>query len=218
MLNITIFNKFIDHANLTHQQFCVWYEFNNLFSKHWNRWNQFYSPTYFAPSEFDKTKGAKYKNFWSVTLASTQHGWILGIARLFDPAFHPRDKSKKNPRICFDYILQQLSNNEIMSKLKSELSKHEQVIQSIKEQRDNFLAHNDAKFDNKKIKAGIENLFEWLESVITRIKSVENHLSKCRMIGIEYNIKLSKCGAEEVFSTILQGESNEVYVNFRSEK
>ena len=209
MLDTTTFRKFIGQANLTHQQFCVWYAFNNQFAKHWDRWNKFYSPTYFAPEDFDKTKGAKYKNFWNVTLASTQHGWILGTARLFDPAFHPRDKSKDNPRISFDYILDRLSDQNLALELRSELSKHDAVIQSIKNQRDNVLAHNDAKSDDKKIEAGVESLFEWLEATIAKIKSAEPHLSSCGIINIDYNVKLSDCGAEEVFSTILLGEQHE---------
>lgn len=209
MLDVITFRKFINQANLTHQQLCVWFAFNNQFAKHWDRWNKFYSPTYFAPEDFDKTKGAKYKNFWNVTLVSTQHGWILGTARLFDPAFHSRDKAKDSPRISFDYILQMLADQNLASTLRLELSVHDKVIDSIKRQRDNVLAHNDAKFDDKKIEAGIEILFEWLEVVIAKIKSSEPHLAGCGIINVEYNTKLSKCGAEEVFSTILLGEQCE---------
>lgn len=210
MLDVVTFRKFIGQANRTHQQFCVWYAFNNQFAKHVNRWNNFYPQSYFAPSDFDKTKGAKYKNFWDVTLASTQHGWILGAARLFDPAFHSRDKSKSKPRISFDYLLQKLSDQNLVMELKSELSVHDVVIRSIKKQRDNVLAHNDAKFDDKKIEAGFESLFEWLETTIARIKSSESGLSSCGVINIEYNVKLSECGAEEVFSAILLGEQHEL--------
>lgn len=209
MLDAITFRKFIGQANLTHQQFCVWFAFNNQFAKHWDRWNKFYSPTCFALKDFNKTKGAKYKNFWSVTLASTQHGWILGTARLFDPAFHSHDKKKGSPRISFDYILQRLADQNLATSLKLELGKYDKVIDSIKKQRDNVLAHNDARFNSKKIEADIEGLFEWLETVIARIKSSEPHLSSCGVINIEYNSKLSECGAEEVFSIILLGEEHE---------
>lgn len=209
MLDVTVFRKFISHSNLAHQQLCVWFAFNNQFAKHWERWNKFYSPTYFALEDFDKTKGAKYKNFWSVALASTQHGWILGVARLFDPAFHSRDKVKDSPRISLDYVLQMLTDQNLADAIRSELNAHNKAIDSIKKQRDNVLAHNDAKFDDKKIEAGIEKIFEWLETVIIKIKSSEPHLSSCGIINVEYNKKLSECGAEEVFSTILLGEQHE---------
>lgn len=209
MLDTTTLNKFISHANKAHQQFTVWFYFNNKFAQHQKYWNEYYPTTYFSLKDFDKTKGAKYKNFWSVTLVSTQHSWILGTSRLFDPAFSPIDKAKKKPRMSFDYIIQNLRDLTLAQTLEDELMKHEPILKSLKGHRNNSLAHNDIKFDNTRIEAGIEKLYLWLEDAIARIKTSESHLISCNRINVEYNEKLAKCGTEEVFNTLLIGEKYE---------
>lgn len=210
MLDAETFKKFTSQANCSHQQFCVWFAFNNEYAKHQDRWNKFYPETYFAPDDFDKTKGCKYKNFWDVTLASTQHGWILGVARLFDPAFPHFDKKQEKPRISLDYILGRVKDQKLSDKIRQELDGHKNVVESLRKHRDNALAHNDAVFDYKKIEAGIEDLFEWLEDVISRIKKSEPQLSSCGVVNVKYHEKLSKCGVDEVFETLLLGEQHEV--------
>lgn len=205
MLDVALFNAFIGKANKAHQQLCVWFSANNEFAKHQARWNGIDSRV----EKYPDIRGCKYKNFWSVVVATLQHGWVLGTARLFDPAYHPWDKSKERPRISMDYILIKLDDAALSNKIRKELESHRPVIESIKENRRNWLAHNDASFSPIRIEAGIENLFQWLEDKIAEIKQAQPHLSGCGVINVQHNEKLSQCGVDEVFSTLLLGEKNE---------
>lgn len=210
VINIDQFRKFISAANRAHQQLCVWFNMNNHFAVHQTRWNEHNGPpSMFDPKSFTRANGCKYKNFWSVTNASVQHGWIMGSARIFDPAYHPRDKEKARPRISLDLILQSLGDRALATTIEAELTQHSPVVQSVRTHRDNVLAHNDASFSAVQIEAGVEALFEWLEDVIERIKASEPHLSSCGNIQTEYNEQLSKCGVDEVFETLLLGEKAE---------
>lgn len=210
MLDVKTLNTFIGKVNQSYQQFCVWFPSNNEFAKHQARWNKI-DPTIglFAIEKFTKKHGCRYKNFWSVVIASLQHGWVLGTARLFDPSYHPRDKKKENPRLSLDFILEQLDNKEFCNSIKAEQASHKLVIESLKIHRDNFLAHNDLNFTNNKIEAGVEKLFEWLEQVISKIKESNPHLRNCNSINLKYNEKLAQCGVEEIFANLLLGEEKE---------
>ena len=207
MLDSKTLNSFIGKANQAYQQFCLWLPVNNEFAKHQARWNEFeLKNTLFTTEEFTKKNGCRYKNFWSVVTASLQHGWVLGTARLFDPAYNSRDKNKLNPRLSLDFILEQLDNEPFRNLIKAEQVSHGLVIKSLKSHRDNSHAHNDLNFSNNKIEAGVDKLFEWLESVILRIKTSNSHLKDCNTINLEYNQKLAQCGVEEIFADLLAGE------------
>lgn len=210
MLDVQTFKKFIGEANRTHQQFCVWFNTNNKFAEHQERWNEWGDKTPFPTEKFTKRNGCKYKNFWGVATGSMQHGWIIGIARLFDPAFHPWDKKKEKPRISFDYILLKLDDTNLANSLREQLVPHQLFIDSVKKHRNNALAHIDFQFEKTRIEGGVEKLFEWLEEVIAEIKKSELHLSNCGIINVKYNEILSKCGVEEVFGAVLMGEREEL--------
>ncbi len=210
MLDPETLNKFIRHANVAHQQFCVWFHLNNNYAKHQTRWNATARNAAPFPTEsFDRSKGCKYKNFWGVIVPTLQHSWILSSARLFDPAYNTKDKNKKSPRVSLDYILSLLGNYILEGQIRSELMNHSTILKCLKEHRHNRHAHNDANFNNVVIEPGIENLLEWLEQVIERIKSTSAELSRCGNINTKYNEKLSQCGVEEVFDTLLVGEAVE---------
>jgi hypothetical protein len=210
MLSVEELNEFIGAANRAHQQLCVWFSTQNEFAKHFARWNEFDVELRLFPiEEFTRKHGCKYKNFWPVITASVQHGWILGTARLFDPAYHPRDKNKENPRISFDYVLSKLEDPSLIALLKLQLEQHQEVLISLRAQRNNALAHNDAAFKDTKIEAGVESLYDWLEKAIARIKVSVPSLQECRVINVKYNEKLSQCGVDEVFETLLIGEKHE---------
>ncbi|MCR4334529.1 MAG: hypothetical protein NUV47_02275 [Patescibacteria group bacterium] len=210
MLDVNTLNKFIRKANPAHQQFCVWFATNNLFAKHQTRWNKL-DPEIesFTTENFIRKHGCKYKNFWSIILPTLQHGWVLSTARLFDPAYNVIDKKKLKPRISLDYILIQLDDEILSDNIRQELKLHSTVIDSLMEHRHNFHAHNDANFANTRIEAGIENLFQWLEDIIEIIKKNKPYLNNCGVINIKYNEKLSQCGVDEVFETLLLGEKHE---------
>jgi len=210
MLDTKTLNAFIGKANQAYQQFCVWFPSNNEFAKHQSRWNEFdLKNALFTTEEFTKKHGCRYKNFWSVVLASLQHGWVLGTARLFDPAHHSGDKKKENPRLSLDFILEQLNDEGFRNIIKAEQTLHELVIKSLKNHRDNSHAHNDLNYSNKRIEAGVEKLYEWLEDVILRIKNLQPQLKNCNSINLEYNEKLAQFGVEEIFQDLLLGENKE---------
>ena len=210
MLDSKTLNSFIGKANQSYQQLCLWLPTNNEFAKNQARWNEFdLKDTLFTTKEFTKKHGCRYKNFWIVVIASLQHGWVLGTARLFDPAYHPSDKKKQRPRLSLDFILEQLGDQTFSNLIKGEQTSHQLVIDSLKSHRDNYHAHNDLNYQNNRIEAGVEKLFEWLESVILRIKQLQPHLKDCNTINLEYNEKLAQCGVEEVFTDLLIAEEKE---------
>ncbi len=210
MLDVKTFDAFIKKANVANQQLFVWLATNNEFAKHQARWNKL-DPSIrsFAITDFTRKHGCKYKNFWSIVVPTLQHGWTLGVARLFDPAYHPRDARRERPRISLDLLLTDLNDQALGKSIRLEQTQHQLVIDSLKNYRDNFHAHNDANFNTTIIEAGVEKLFEWLEEKIAAIKKSEPHLNKCGIINFEYNEKLSQCGVDEVFETLLLGEKSE---------
>ena len=209
MLDINTFDQFIKKANVAHQQLCVWFTANNEFAKHQTRWNKL-DPGIgmFALENFTRKHGCKYKNFWPVVVPTLQHGWVLSTARLFDPAYHPGDKRKLRPRISLDYVLTKLSDQNLSDLIREQMISHHPIIKSLREQRNNVHAHNDANFITTRIEAGVENLFQWLEDTIASIKKSESHLNRCGIINIVYNEKLSQCGVDEVFENLLLTEND----------
>ena len=209
MLDARTFNRFIGKANQSYQQLCLWLPANNEFVKHQERWNDFPLKNKMFPlEEFTRENGCRYKNFWSVVIASLQHGWILGTTRLFDPAYHSRDHKKQNPRLSLEYILEQLEDDEFKDLVKNEQVLHEEVIKSLKSHRDNSHAHNDLNYSNSRIEAGVERLYEWLESVILRIKEQKPHLKNCNAINLSYNEKLAMFAVQEIFEDLVFAETN----------
>lgn len=140
MLDQTTLNRFASSANSAYQQFCIWIHANNEFAKHQKEWNQAANPRrIFLTEKFSRDKGCRYKNFWGVVIPSLQHGWILSLARLLDPAYHSHDKKKDKPRLSLDYILELLDdaplaqsiNNKIESmKQQFGRSKHSEITLS----------------------------------------------------------------------------------------
>ena len=187
-----MFNKFIGKANKAHQQFCLWFSTNNEFAKY---------QAQFTSRELN--------SFFSVVVPTLQHSWVLATARLFDKAYY-NNKDKNKPRTCLDYILIQLENDNLANEILEQLKSHQVVINSVKNFRDNFITHNDVNFilRGTRIEPGIENLFQWLEDTIAKIKKAYPHLNECGTINIEHNEKLLQCDTEAVFETLLRGEKS----------
>ena len=101
------------------------------------------------------------------------------------------------------YLLNIFWNNseddEFKDLVKNEQVLHEEVIKSLKSHRDNSHAHNDLNYSNSRIEAGVERLYEWLESVILRIKEQKPHLKNCNAINLSYNEKLAMFAVQEIF-------------------
>lgn len=199
MLNKNVFNDFIKKANHTHQQFFVWSYTNNEFAEHQQEWGR-------QMQEYPGGTGSKYKNFWLVVLPSLQHTWILSSARLFDPAYARWDKRKENPRLSLSYILDLLDDETFTQPVRDKIKKHDPVIKSLKKLRNNVLAHNDVSFQPKQIEAGIEDLFEELDSIITHIKRHQPDLQSCINLDLKNTEVLSQCGVHEVFEALSKSE------------
>jgi len=185
MLDEKTLNNFVSETNHAYQQFCVWLYTNNELSKYWGKWN-----------------GIKYKNFWGIVIPTLQYSWILSLARLFDPAYFIRDTKKENPRLCLDYVLELLEDDSLVQTIKQQISNHKNSIDSIKEQRDNFLVHNSIKFNNTRIEVRAESLFKTLDNIITEIKNKNPHLKDCNNINREDTKKLSQDGIGEIFEAL----------------
>jgi hypothetical protein len=127
----------------------------------------------------------------------------LSLARLFDPAYHFSDKKKNKPRLSLYYILELLDDDLIAQSVCARIEKCKPTIESIKTWRDNFLAHNDVNFECTKIEAGVEILFEELDSAISDIKGNKPYLENCNNIDLKYYEALSRCGVEEVFGALV---------------
>ena len=168
--------------------------------------NQIITPgELFKIEEFSRDKGCKYKNFWDVVIPSLQHSWILSLARLFDPAYHSNDKKRAKPRLSLEYILELCDDVPFVQSIRDRIKKHELTIQSLKTQRDNFLAHNDVNFGSTRVEGGVEDVFEKLENIVSDIKTCKPHLQNCNNINLKYTETLSRCGVDEIFEKLLRG-------------
>jgi hypothetical protein len=191
MLDVQTFKKFIGKANVAHQQLSLWFNVNNKFAKYQNKWNL----------DSDKI-GCKYKNFWSIIIPSIQQGYILSTAKLFDPVFSSFDKKHKKPRVSLYLIINNLNDKILEKEIMDDLKQYRQLIKSIKIHRNNYIGHNDLEFTPSKIEPGSENLFEWLESVIKKIKIKNPHLNDCGFINIKWNEVLAENGVNELFKDL----------------
>ncbi len=205
MLDEKIFSKFVSKVDTAHQQFCVWLYLNNEFAKHQDNWNQSFSVL--ISSDVEKTSrgtGSKYKNFFDVVIPSLQHSWILALSRLFDPAYNKHDKKKEKPRLSLEYIFKLLDDVRLVQTLDNKIKKHQLIIQSLKTQRNNFIAHNDISHETKRIEAGVEDLLKELDNVIESIKQNKKHLANAQSINLKYIEVLSRSGVREVFDALLK--------------
>lgn len=207
MLDEKTLNKFTGEINRAYQQFRVWVDTckNDKFAKLQTEWNKVIPSHLFRFEEHLQDKRQCKNFFCGVVVPSLQHSWILALARLFDPAYHSRDIEKKNPRLSLDYILELLEDEGLKQSIEGVIDKHRPCIDSIQKQRNNFLAHNDVNFNNTKIEAGVDDLFEVLDGVIVMIKNGKSHLKNCNNIGREYTAKMSKCGVDEIFKLLSKG-------------
>lgn len=129
-----------------------------------------------------------------------QHSWILSAARLVDPPYFQKNKSR--PRLSIYYILELLKDDILKQELIDKLNSYNDFISSIKRHRDNFLAHNSIDFPNNKIEAGVENFFQELDNIIKRIKKNYPYLKECNDINLVFTEKLSEEGVKEIFEKI----------------
>ena len=148
------------------------------------------------------SKNRKFQNFWTVTLPSLQHGWIISIARLMDEAYFDPKKNTK-PNLSFKYILAQLNDAEIDKQVETRQVGHKKFIDSILDWRNKYVAHNDINFSEEKINKGFEDYVEFLLKCIEEIKHKHPHLKDCSQIDLAHIEKISEAGVGEIFQKLV---------------
>lgn len=209
MLTEKTFQLFIKEINIAQQQFFVWFYSTNEFAEkqlHWNGIGNIITYRDYKTSEVLPETVNKYKNFWPIVIPTLQQGWILSTRRLFDPIYFGNDKKKEKPRLCLNLILEQINNPAFTQQVNHEKLNHDGLLTSLKEIRDDSIAHNDLTSKSSQhraqIKAGMEDLFEWLINVIDRIKTNNPHLQRCSNVNPFRIEELSKAGVEEIFNNL----------------
>jgi hypothetical protein len=191
MLDTKTFDDFRKKVDQSYQQFCVWEYVCVEYLKYQQEWKK-------GGSNGDR----KYKNFFNVVIPSLQHSWILSLARLFDPAYYQCDRSKSN--MSLRYIVELLDNTVLKELVTNIDTKYSVTIKSLKAQRDKVLAHNDVNFQDKKIEAGVKELFREIALLISEIEKNELHLKVCNGVDLKYIESLSFHGVHEIFEKLLQ--------------
>ena len=196
MLDEKTLNDFIKEVNDAYLVFCVW--------KHTHNKLYITSEKWLIPAEgWQNLKVPKFGNFWRVVSVSLQDMWILSTARLFDKAHFNNDKTKP-ARLSIYYLLELLNDKIFEEKIKLQLKNHKIYTDSIRECRDNFLAHKSVNVKMEKIREGIENFFEELNKVISEIKDKETHLKSCNDIGFQDIEKSCEDNVEKILQTLLK--------------
>jgi len=196
MLDAKTLDKFIEEINKSYQQFCVWRYLNDEFGLRQHKWKNEMTPINVEMSNQDF--GCKFKNFFPVTVVSLRDGWLLSLSRICDPAYHPSDTRKERPRLSVDFIVSNFNDKEISSCVSEIKSRYK--VGGLKEYRDNFLTHNDLKFDNVYIE-NIEILYYLLDELIDKVKDTNNGYLDCGwpLNNVE---ELSSRGVFELFEKL----------------
>jgi hypothetical protein len=140
-----VFVNFATKIWWAHTRFCLWVHINNEFMKR----------THDAIVEKDI--------FWHTTLPTLNQGWILALASILERPYYNM-RTKQQPRLCLDYIAEQLDDPELLRLINEGGLHHKTAIESIKRAR-LFIAHNPVdEVQNLQIEA-VGNLFDDLEKI-----------------------------------------------------
>lgn len=90
------------------------------------------------------------------------------------------------------YILEILDKDILKQEIETTLDTQKEYFDSIKNIRDNVLAHNSTTTISKKIEAGTELFFNNLKQTLTKIKNEFPELKKCNDLNLEHTEELSK--------------------------
>ena len=199
MLKTKTLDDFINQVNHAHKQFCIWYCVQKKSAKRIDDWVKKHRRSFFTTEELSQNKEYLHTYFLDIVGTSLQHGFILSLARLFDPAYANFDKKKKNPRLSLEYILMLLDDASLAQSIDNRIKGYKSTTDAIKKHRDNFLVHNTVNFKITKINAGIEKLFEELDNAISEIKQSKTHFANCRSINLKDTEVVSRCSIDEIF-------------------
>ena len=169
---------------------------------HEERFNQKIDRSWSVTTEEFIAKNRQFQNFWTVTLPTLQHGWMLSVSRLMDDAyFDPKKKTK--PNLSMHLIIDRLNDPALVGQITTEMDKHRAFVQSITDWRNKYLAHNDVYFSETVISKGFEDYMESLLKCVELIKSSKPHLSACSTIDLLHVDKISEAGVNELFAQLL---------------
>lgn len=202
MLELKLLNDFIAEIDHTYQQFCVWKYTNNQMVIHEERFNAKVNRSWCNTTEELIANNRQFQNFWTVTLPTLMHGWMLSVSRLMDDAyFDPKKKTK--PNLSMHLIIDRLDDPTLVAKITAEMDKQQIFVQSITDWRNKYLAHNDIHFSESIISKGFEDYMECLLKCIELMKISNSHLNKCSKIDLIHIDKLSEAGVSELFAKLI---------------
>lgn len=201
MLDEKLLNKFIKEIEHVYQQFCVWKHTNNQMTIHEAIFNAKVDRHWCDTSEAFIAQNRQFQNFWTVTVPSLQHGWMISVSRLMDNASYG---AKKNIRLnlSMKFIIQSLEDPTFSHQISSEIEKHKLFIENITDFRNKYLAHNDIHFSQTIISKGFEDYIECLLKCVDLIKASKPNLRDCLVIDLDHIEKASKAGVDELFTKI----------------
>lgn len=205
MLKKADFEEFISKVGGAYSVFCVWMYTNNQYATNKKILSTPIKDNLCISIEEYVNNSPIYKNFFSTVIPSLQHTWILSTARLIDSPYFRNNESK--PRLSIHYIKNQLEDKELATWLDNKLSEQRIFLKKIKELRDNFLAHNDLRYTERGVKAGIEFFFNTISDYIKLIKNKKPHLNSCNDLLLKEIEALSQGGVKEIFDKIIPQNS-----------
>jgi hypothetical protein len=201
MLEENTLSAFISQVDHTYQQFCVWKYANNQMVVHEERFNTKVNQSWCNTTEELIANNRRFQNFWTVTLPTLMHGWMLSVSRLMDDAyFDPKKKTK--PNLSMNYIIDLLNDRFLAAEIAMEVDKHQEFVQNIIDWRHKYLAHSDVSFSNKIVKKGFEDYIECLVRCIEKIKTSDARLKSCTTINLQHIDAVSRMGVAEVFAKL----------------
>lgn len=200
MWDKVMLNNFTKQATKAWLQFCVYKYMNNYFVTSQKDFKKTRKPWLYSTEEAINNS-AEYKNFFTVVIPSLQHSRVLSVARLLDPAYFRKDKTK--PNLSIHYILESLEDIVLKKEVEKELNKHNRFVTSISNIRTHFIAHNSLGIFRQNIEAGIEDFFEALDGIIHKIIDRHTNLKWCNGINLDFSEKLSEAGVKDIFSKLI---------------
>ncbi len=202
MLELKLLNDFIAEIDDTYQQFCVWKHTNNQMVLHGKRFNKRVDRSWCVTTEEFIAKNRQFQNFWTVTLPTLQHGWMLSVSRLMDDAYFDA-KKKTKPNLSMSYILDCLDDPTLVGQISSTIDKQQTFISNITDWRNRCLAHNCVSFSESTISKGFEDYIECLLKCIELIKIANSDLSQCSTINLIFIDNISEAGVNELFTKLV---------------
>ncbi len=202
MLDVKTLEEFVKEVGDVWGQFCVWKHTNNKLAVHPPQFEKDIDRSWSLTADDFIAKNRKFQNFWTVTLPSLQHGWMISVARLMDEAFFD-PKKKTKPNLSLKYVVELLQDLVINEVVTQQEAQHQPFVTSILEWRHKYLAHNDLNFSADRISKGFEDYIEFLVTLVEKIKASHPELRSCSKLDLTHIDRVTEAGVNEIFDKIL---------------